>query len=129
MATTSISRAARSKGYLVRGIDPIPEDWEGVSAHRALRSLRRSSTVLERLIADAVRGGNKARTRDLRSVLTAVERGAAHISGGFVINELEPEARKWAQLKREAKRHGRARRRRLRPAVVRLVVDNTRAKP
>ena len=124
MTTTSISANARSKGYLVRGIDPIPEDWECVSAHRALRSLWRSSTVLERLVADAVRAGNKARARDLRGVLTAVERGAAHISGGFVINEIKPEARKWAKAKREAKRRC-ARRRRQRPAV-RLVVDNTR---
>src|ERR1700737_464109 len=66
---------------------------------RALRGLWRGCTVLERLVADAVRAGNKAQARDLRSVLTAVERGAAHISGGFVINEIEPEAKKWAKAK------------------------------
>jgi hypothetical protein len=32
-----MSADSRSKGYLVRGIDPIPEDLEMVSADRALR--------------------------------------------------------------------------------------------
>jgi hypothetical protein len=128
MTATSISRAARSKGYLVRGIDPIPENWEVASGYRALRSLRRSATVLERLIAEAVRAGRKAEARDLRSTLTAVERGHAHISGGFVISEIEPAARQWRKLEREAKRWVARRRQRQRPSL-RLVVDNTRVQP
>jgi hypothetical protein len=96
-----------TRGYLVRGIDPIPEDWEEVSGLRAFRSLGRSCTLLERLIADADKAGDKARARDLRSVLTAVVRGAAHISGGFVIKEIKPEAKKWTKAKREAQRWAR----------------------
>jgi hypothetical protein len=113
------------KGYLVRGIDPVPKHWEAASCHRALGSLYRSATVLERLIADALTAGHKARARDLRSVLTAVNRGSAHIGGGFVIAEIKPLARKWATLERNAKRWSAAKRRRMQPAL-RLVVDNAR---
>jgi hypothetical protein len=125
MATTSISPLARSKGYLVRGIDPIPENWEDASGFRALGGLRRALTVLTRLIGEAVKAGHKPRARDLRSIRTAVQHGLDHMTGGFVIKEIEPKAKQWAKCKRQAQREIH---RCMRPAV-RLVVDNTQVRP
>ena len=103
----------RTKHHLVRGIDFIPDNWELASGYRALQSLRRSRTTLSRLLADPAAAGHRwstATLRDVRGVLTSVERALAHISGGFPVKEIEPLARKWARLKRQAARTMAARR-------------------
>jgi hypothetical protein len=100
------TRAAPSapKPHLVRGLDPIPPDWEAASGLRAMRGLYRSRTVLKRLIGNAVNADQVTLARDLRGVLTAVERAVQHQTGGFVIREIKPEAAKWAQARRKAQR-------------------------
>jgi hypothetical protein len=126
MAKQRISRAGRSQGCLNRGIDPIPENWELASSYRAQRSLSRSSTVLERLIAKAVDAGDKTLARDLRSISTAVLRGLLHLSGGFPIKEIEAEVRKWGKAGSNARRWQEAQHSRRPP--LQLVVDNTRGR-
>jgi hypothetical protein len=69
----------RTTGRLVRGIDPIPENWELASGYRALQSLARSRTTLKRLLAEPA----AAAPSDFRSVLTAVERARAYIRADF----------------------------------------------
>jgi hypothetical protein len=63
-----------AKPYLVRGIDPIPDDWEYASGMRAMRGLYRSRTVLKRLIGNAVEANQATLARDLRGILTTTER-------------------------------------------------------
>jgi hypothetical protein len=96
----------RTKDRLVRGIDPIPENWELASGYRALQSLARSRTTLKRLLAEPA----AAAPSDFRSVLTAVERARAYISGGFPVKEIEPLARMWGKLQRKTARTAAARR-------------------
>jgi hypothetical protein len=101
MAKQSVSRVGRSQGCLIRGIDPIPEGWEFASGCRARVSLHRSSVVLKRLIADAVRAGDRAFARDLRGIDTSVQRARTHLSGGFRIREIQPLAQQnWTRAER-----------------------------
>lgn len=99
--STRVRADLPAKPYLVRGIDPIPDDWEYASAMRAMRGLYRSRTVLKRLIGNAKQA---PLARDLRGILTTTERAINHMSGGFVIREMKLEAAKVAQARRKAQR-------------------------
>jgi hypothetical protein len=57
--TSDQAPAAAAKQFLVRGIDPIPEDWELASSFLASNGLRRSATILDRLTSEAVKAGNR----------------------------------------------------------------------
>lgn len=74
---------------LVRGIDPIPDMWEFASGYQALASLRRSQTILARLMREALEHGNATLHRDLARIETGVRRGIDNISGGFDRREIE----------------------------------------
>jgi hypothetical protein len=95
----SATNGAAPKRHLVRGIDPIPEDWELVSMCGALESLSRGRTILERVIAEAVAAGNKRLARDLRRVETGVRLAQSNIAGGFDRKEIEPKAEQLKQLR------------------------------
>ena len=78
-----------AKSRLVRGIDPIPEHFEFLSAYTALAGLHRSATTLERLADEAAATGRKHDAAALRRSATAARNAADSISGGFNVSRLE----------------------------------------
>jgi hypothetical protein len=100
MATQHHNATARSGGgqtkqRLVRGVDPIPQDWGIASAYLAVTSLRRSRTILKKLISEAMNSGNRTLARDLRRVDTGVRRGFDNLTGGFDRREIIPVAKQF----------------------------------
>jgi hypothetical protein len=69
------------KPYLIRGIDPIPQNWELASSWDAMSELERSVTVAERLAAAADVAGDRNAAPELRRIRTACKRGLDHIRG------------------------------------------------
>jgi len=95
-------RMVRGIDYLVRGLDPIPDDWEFASAHDALRGLCRSMTTLERLALAAEKSRDRALARDLRRVQTACSRARDNITGGFECGHIEPIVGEITRLRAQA---------------------------
>lgn len=86
-----------AKDLLVRGIDPIPEDWEIASTWDAMRALKRAITSAERLAAAADVAGDRHAARELRRITTACERALLKITGVFERKHIEPLAGRLTQ--------------------------------
>ena len=93
--------ATAKKTHLVRGIDPIPEQYEFLSSYAAIGGLSRSVTTLGRLADEAAATGRKKDAAALRRCQGAAEEALNSITGGFDVRRMESLAAKWNALTKQ----------------------------